>query len=219
MKVTIQNVTTINEIKTYWTDEDYVNLLKAFDYQDTEQIKKENLREMLLMAITDFDPHEAARIILDYKLGDYLNEGQIQSISHEMTADKVAEEYPEPGLHYDLFNINQLLFKAFNGTFPNTEATQITFEILDDEGIDVIQDWEIIAKVIAGGLKDRCLVKRLYADQLDGTVEFKDAHKFIWSINHPEKNIYQLLTSNYWISQEDIKSAEYSLELPLFEEE
>ncbi|MBQ0740794.1 hypothetical protein J9332_41620, partial [Aquimarina celericrescens] len=78
---------------------------------------------MLFMAIPDFEPNEAASIVLTYKLSDQLNEGQIHSISHEMTNDKVAEEYPEPNLHYDLFNINQLLYKAYNGTFPNTEAT------------------------------------------------------------------------------------------------
>jgi hypothetical protein len=29
------------------------------------------------MAITDFEPNEAAAIVLDYKLSDSLNEGQI----------------------------------------------------------------------------------------------------------------------------------------------
>jgi hypothetical protein len=39
---------------------------------------KENLSELLSMAITDFEPNEAAAIVLDYKLSDSLNEGQIQ---------------------------------------------------------------------------------------------------------------------------------------------
>jgi hypothetical protein len=46
------------------------------------------------MAITDFEPNEAA-IVLDYKLSDSLNEGQIQQISNDMLIDKISEEYPE----------------------------------------------------------------------------------------------------------------------------
>ncbi|MFZ6664665.1 hypothetical protein [Peijinzhouia sedimentorum] len=220
MKVKITNVETVNEVPSYWTNEDYSNLLKEFDFPETDTIKKENLKEMLHMAITDFDPNEAASIILNYKLGDTLNEGQIQSISHEMTVDKVAEEYPEPNLHYDLFSINQLLYKAFNGKFPNTEATLLAFEILDDDGIEISDDRELLAKVIAGGLRENSLVKRLYADQLEGAVKFEDAHKFIWSIDNPEKNKYQILTSKYWIDKGDVTTAEdYTVEIAHFEEE
>ena len=164
MKVKITNVETVNEVPSYWTNEDFSNLLKEFDFPESDTIKKENLKEMLHMAITDFDPNEAASIILNYKLGDTLNEGQIQSISHEMTVDKVAEEYPEPNLHYDLFSINQLLYKAFNGKFPNTEATLLAFEILEDDGTEIGDDKELLAKVIAGGLRENSLVKRLYAN-------------------------------------------------------
>jgi hypothetical protein len=55
-------------------------------------VPKENLSELL--SITDFEPNEAAAIVLDYKLSDSLNEGQIQ-ISNDMLIDKISEEYPE----------------------------------------------------------------------------------------------------------------------------
>lgn len=219
MKVRIIEVKTINELDSYWSNDDFINLLKEFDFPDTDKIKKENLKEMLHMAITDFEPSDAARIILNYKLGEQLNEGQIQSISHDMTADKVAEDYPEPNLHYDLFNINQLLFKAYNGTFPNTEATLLDLEILEDDGMDIGVDREILSKVIAGGLRDNSLIKRLYADQLEGTVQFEDAHKFIWTVETLKKNKYRILTSRYWIDKDDITKADYSVEIGSFVEE
>jgi hypothetical protein len=40
------------------------------------------------MADTDFEP-ESAAIVLDYKLSDSLNEGQIQQISNDMLIDKI----------------------------------------------------------------------------------------------------------------------------------
>lgn len=219
MKVKILEAKTLNELDSYWTYKDYSALLKEFDFPEAKDVKEENLREMLFMAIADFEPDEAASIVLTYKLSDKLNEGQIHSISHEMTNDKVAEEYPEPSLHYDLFNINQLLYKAYNGTFPNTEATLLKFEVVEDDGIDIGEDRETLAKVIAGGLKESSLVKRLFADQLDASVKFDDAHKFIWTVTNPEKNIYQILTSKYWIAREDIVGSEYEIKIASFEEE
>jgi hypothetical protein len=68
------------------------------------------------MAITDFEPNEAAAIVLDYKLSDSLNEGQIQQISNDMLIDKISE-YPEIAMQAPLYHINQLLFKAYNGKF------------------------------------------------------------------------------------------------------
>jgi hypothetical protein len=60
---------------------------------------------------TDFEPNEAAAIVLDYKLSDSLNEGQIQQISNDMLIDKISEEYPEIAMQAPLYHINQLLLK------------------------------------------------------------------------------------------------------------
>lgn len=217
MKVHVEKVKTSTEIASYWTHDDYSKLLAEFDFPDAQNVKKENLKEMLFMAITDFETNEAASILLNYKLSDQLNEGQIDSLSHEMTVDKVAEEYPEPNLHYDLFNINQFLFKAYNGKFPNTEATEVTFSVEGNDTSDIGTDKEMIAKIFAAGLKDSCLIKRLYADQLDGEVEFVDAHKFIWTIDNPEKDKYVLLTSKYWVDKGEIAES-YSVNVEMFEE-
>ncbi|MBS9768061.1 MAG: hypothetical protein KGV44_11065 [Flavobacteriaceae bacterium] len=219
MKVKILDIKTLNELDNYWTNEDFSNLLELFDFPDAQSVKPAELKEMLFMAITDFEPNESAEIILTYKLGDKLNEGQIQSLSHEMKEDKVAEEYPEPALHYDLFNINQLLFKAYNGKFPNTEATKLQFEIVDNGGIEVGEDKELMAKIVAGALGEKSLVKRLFAEQLDGTAKFEDAHKFIWTITKNTETQFEILTSNYWISDEDIEAMEYDVTIKNFDEE
>ena len=101
---------------------------------DADKLKPEELREMLYMAITDFGPEEAAEIVLTYKLGDRLSAGQIQNIANDMMEEKVAEQYADPSFHYDLFNINQLLYKAYKGKFPNTEASIILMEIKGKDG-------------------------------------------------------------------------------------
>ncbi|MFZ1456322.1 MAG: hypothetical protein WAT46_09805, partial [Saprospiraceae bacterium] len=110
IQVKILNIKTVNELPGYWTNEDFIQLLDKMDLPDADKVKPEELRELLYMAITDFEPSEAAEIILTYKLGDQLTAGQIQDISHEMKDEKRAETYANPSFHYDLFNINQLLY-------------------------------------------------------------------------------------------------------------
>ena len=99
------------------------------------------------MAISDFEPANAAEILLKHKMSDILNDGQIQNISNEMLTEKVAEQYVEPAFHYDLFNINQLLRKAYNGKFPDTEAIIISVSF---QGIDL--DAEINKEILIKSL-------------------------------------------------------------------
>jgi len=219
LKVKVLEVKKVNELDTYWSADDRIQLLEKFNFPDADKSKPEELKSLLLMAISDFEPNEAAEILLSYKLGDQLNEGQIQSLSHEMSKDKVAEEYPEPALHFDLFNINQLLFKGYNGTFPNTEASIITLEIDQMEGKKAEITSEILIKALSDGLKDNNLIKRLFDEQLNGNEPFTDAEKTIWKINLLEDNQYQLITSTYWVDQEEFIASEYNSEIKFHQEE
>ncbi len=222
MKISIKilGLEYVNEIADYWTNDDYKLMLELLNFQNPEDIKPENLKEMLQMAITDFEPEEAAQLLLQHKLGDRLNEGQIHSLSHEMKADKVAEEYPEPDLHFELYNINQLLRAAYNGVFPNTEASIINLEVSPTQDSDDFElTNEILTKALSAGLRDNSLLKRLYSGQLEGSEEFSDASKFIWRLKPLEPNKYELVTSKYWISGEDFKFNEFDAEIVMFENE
>jgi hypothetical protein len=216
--VKIRGVRYVNEVASYWSDQDFIELLKACDFDDIDQIAQDELKDMLYMALTDFEPEEAAEIVLAYKLGDQLKPGQIQALSNDMLQDKVAEEYPEPELHYDLFNINQLLFKAFNGTFPNTEASIITIELSDMGSGKLVMTEEIMTKLICYGLSDQSILKRLYSDQIEGLLPFTDAAKFIWTLTK-NNDTYELSTSKYWIEKVDFKQTEYLCNVNFFEEE
>jgi len=59
-KIKINNIKTVDEIKDYWTTDDYIHLLEKFNFPDAGNAKKENLYELLLMAITDFEPKECS---------------------------------------------------------------------------------------------------------------------------------------------------------------
>ncbi|MBK9567265.1 MAG: hypothetical protein IPO37_19485 [Saprospiraceae bacterium] len=216
IQVKILNIKTVNELPGYWTNEDFIQLLDKMDLPDADKVKPEELRELLYMAITDFEPSEAAEIILTYKLGDQLTAGQIQDISHEMKDEKIAETYANPSFHYDLFNINQLLYRAYKGKFPNTEASIILMEVTGNENNEVNK--EVLTKALAQSLSERSIIQRLYGDQVTGQADFGDAEKIIWLYNQKEENTYEIITSRYWVEKEDIENGEYDADIQFFEE-
>lgn len=217
--VTINSILNVNEIPDYWNEQDYLKLLELFNFPNPETIAKENLLEYLKMAITDEEPKEAAVILLTYKLSEDLNEGQIQQISNDMLLDKVCEEYPEINLHAPLFHINQLLYHAYNGKFPNASATILKCEIIaaDSEEKGELGNEQIL-KILAQGLDGSALLKRLFPEQLAGSKPFPEAKDIIWELESLGSNQYQLTTSEYWLSKSDFEQGEYQADI-VFEEE
>ncbi|MGJ8667436.1 MAG: hypothetical protein ACSHW7_13790 [Patiriisocius sp.] len=210
MKFTIklENIKSVESIAGYWNNDDYRNLLELFDFGDTSALSDAELFEMLSLAISDFEPPQAAEIVLAYKLSDHLNTGQIENLAHEMLLDKIAEEYPEIPLHYPLYNINQLLYKAYNGKFPKTIASIIDIE-LSFEG-EVTVDKDIMLRTLSDMLTERSLLKRLFSDKLDSEKELKIADGIIWELHKKGENKYQLVSSDYWFNRDDFETMEFS---------
>ena len=209
-QITINSANTVDEIEEYWTNEDYVKLLEKFDYPDAADADPSTLRELLFMAISDFEPRDAAVVVLEYKLSEDLNEGQIQQISNDMFLDKVCEEYPEIGLHAKLFHINQLLFKAYNGKFPNAKATIVTLTIAPLESENKIQlTKEYVLKLLSKGLSDGNLIKRLFDHAMNENAAFPEAEDVLWDLTTTDTLNYTILTSEYWLNKEDIIASEF----------
>ena len=203
--IIINSAHTVAEIAAYWADEDYITLLEKFNYPDASKADKDTLEELLLMAITDYEPNEAAAIILEYKLSDILNDGQIQQISNDMLLDKISEEYPDISLHATLFHVNQLLFKAFNGKFPNTKATVINFSVnLKGAKAETEFTKADVLHLLDNGLSNSNLIKRLFGEQMSGQKPFPEADSILWDLQAKGTHKYEILTSNYWLSKDDL---------------
>lgn len=209
--VEIKSIYSIDEIPNYWTNEDYIALLDAFGFDDGTSIKPENLQEMLFMAIGDFEANEAAQIVLNYKLSDDLNAGQIEQISNEMLIDKVCEEYPEIHLHKHLFSINQLLYKAFNGTFPNAKASLIKFSVSENDS-EILSKSDVL-KAFNNGLNDSNLIRRLFDAPMTTDSEFSDAESIVWELTSTDNVNFELITSEYWLDRESFLDTSFEGEI------
>lgn len=207
-KIQINRLESLDEIHNYWTHDDYRELLGLFEFPDVQTIKPENLYEMLQMAITDFEPAAAARVLLQYKLSGQLSDGQMDQMSNDMLLDKISEEYPVISLHYALYNINQLLFKAFNGTFPNTKATLLEFTIDGNNNKRTFTKAELL-RLLHKGLSPNNLLVRMFEQQLTTTADFPDAESIIWEMQTTDNSTYEIVTSEYWLSRDDLVRGEF----------
>ncbi|MEN2400229.1 hypothetical protein GKZ90_0010600 [Flavobacterium sp. MC2016-06] len=218
-QVVIKNIDTVNEVEGYWSNEDFIQLLGKFNYPDGAVAEKSSLSELLEMAISDYEPNEAAQIVLEYKLGDQLSEGQIEQISNNMLIDKVCEEYPVIGMQGTLFHINQLLFKAYNGKFPNAKASVVHFSMTPNEGEAQKLTAENVLKLLNNGLSDRNLIKRLFENQISQNIPFPEAEGIVWELTTADDINYNLVTSENWINKEDVTESEFESVLEEIEDE
>ena len=217
--IIITNIKSVQELPNAWSTEDYIQLLERFGVDDTQNLKPEEVLELLFMAMSDFEPKEAASIVLNFKLSRHLKSNQIEQVSNDMLENKISEEYADISLHHQLFNINQLLYKAYNGTFPNAKATIIEFEIeqLDKNKKEVSK--EIALKCFNAALSNNNVIKRLFSEQLAGKKEFKEAEHIVWQLKNNNTNSYSLITSDYWIGKEELLEAEFDANITQFEED
>lgn len=213
----INTIKTISEIPGYWTDQDYLNLLEKFDFQDSKDLNPSELREVLEMAISDLEPSDSAQILLQYKLQEKLSKGQIQNLSNEMVEDNESEENADIALHYPLFNINQLLYKSYNGIFHNAKATMIELELSFTNNLKLNVSKEMALKAISKVLREQNLIIRLYEKELVGKKSFEDAKEIVWILNKNEGNNYTFITSDYWINKEDLIENEISSSIAVYE--
>ncbi len=213
--IIINAVKLVESLNDAWNASDYLQLLNAFGFEDTANLKAEEIEEMLFMAISDFEPEEAATIVLKYKLSEFLNDNQIDQISNDMLIDKISEEYADISLHHQLFNINQLLHKAYNGKFPKAKATIVDFEIQPNENITK----EIVLKAFNATLTRSNVIKRLFANAIAGNESFDEAESIIWDLKSTGANSYTLTTSEYWMSKDEFEQAEFDAEVVEYEED
>jgi len=213
--VKINSVKTVDELEDSWNNADFTELLKKFDFADAEAVKKNELRDFLLMAITDFEPREAAALMLEYKLSETLNEGQIDNLSQEMLREKVSENYSDIYIHKHLFAINQLLYKAYNGKFPYAKAVIVEFEMKAENDETEITK-ELALKALRIGLSESNLINRLFKEQLDGDTAFPEAEGILWELQNKGNSQYVMTTSEKWLGKEDFENMEYECDVMPF---
>ncbi len=203
---------TIYELPNGWNSLNYKELLEAMDYGDASDLAENELKEMCLMSLSDNEPEEAAKIVLEYVFKDRFNAGQINNLSHEMLDESMWEEYADLAEHEEFFNVHQLLYQAYNGKFPYPEAVQFKIQITtkNKENLEIFDENSepLIIRLLAQGMPENTIINRLFSENLKGG-QFKEAKDIIWQLkkeNSTENSIvFEIVSSEYWFK--DLKYA------------
>lgn len=204
---------TIYALPAAWGSQSYVELLGLLDYEDDfSQLQEGELRDLCHMALTDFEPEEAAARVLKQLLGHKLSHSQITSIAEEMKDEKLWEEYADLSLHETFFNAHQLLYDAFGKGFPRPEAFRFVVQVAaaqqrDLQVFDSTPEIPLI-QLLAQGMPANTKINRLYEDELKSGA-FNDAVNIIWQLGRKELSPlileFEAISSHYWFA--DLRQA------------
>jgi hypothetical protein len=214
-KFTVERLTfdTLTQLPNSWEPADYKALLTKTGYDNPDEIAANELTDMTHMALTDLEPTEAAQLVLEYLFEDQLTPGQIENLAYQMLTEKLWEENPELQQHEGFFKATQLLYTAYNGKFPRAEAVQFQVQLTaeDAEALALFdqQPEAPLLRLLAQGMPDNTLLKRLFHEQLDGT-SFPEAPSIIWQLTPSQKTeksiVFDVVSSAYWL--DDFKYAD-----------
>ncbi|TPG71800.1 hypothetical protein [Hymenobacter nivis] len=201
------------ELPTAWDNADYKALLTKMAYDNPDEIAAAELKAMCQMSLTDLEPAESAKLVLEYLFEDALTGGQLDQLAHQLQTEKLWEENPRLELHEGFFNATQLLYEAYNGKFPHPQAVEFKVKVTAADAADLAVFDESPAapllRLLGPGLSDSALLHRLFGDQLAGTT-FPEAPSILWQIKPTEKTatsvVFDVIASDYWL--EDFKYAD-----------
>jgi hypothetical protein len=203
-QITINDISSIYEIDGKWNHDDYINLLELIEFGDPGDATDQDLKELLFLALSEYEPQEAAEIVLRYKFQEELSDGQYDQISNDMLKENVAEHYSDISFHSRLFDVNEFLYKAYNGKFPHAKASVIQFTATPEKESDIDINAAAALRLLSPGINPHALLKRLFKDQIEGDEEFEEAQDIVWYFEKTGDHSYQLTTSDYWINSEDL---------------
>ncbi|UOR05772.1 hypothetical protein MUN82_01420 [Hymenobacter aerilatus] len=204
---------TLTELPNSWQPQDYKALLVRTGYDNPDEIAPNELKDMALMSLTDLEPAEAAQLVLEHLFEDQLTAGQIENLAHQMLTEKLWEENPELDQHEGFFKATQLLYTAYNGKFPRAEAVQFQVKLTAPDAaalsiFDTAPEAPLL-RLLAQGMPDNTLLKRLFHEQLDGN-SFPEAPAILWQLTPSQQAetsvVFDVVSSAYWL--DDFKYAD-----------
>lgn len=200
----------INKIPNAWSNDNYHQLMALMGLDDgLDGMDATELREMCMMSLNDLEAPEAAKIVLTHLFGNEdITEGKIEQLSHDMSEDKLWEEYSDCLFHERFFSAYALLREAFNGVFAQPTGVEFMVNVVAKEAEDLaIFDQSLHAsmvRLLATGLGEDSLMQRLYEEQITGT-QFPQAPGILWKLEQTGADElsrqYKMVSSAFWFGK------------------
>lgn len=188
-----------------WNAGDFEALLVLLDIDGGSKMDTAEAKEMCLMALADKEPEDAAALLMTYKLAGDLTEGQIRNYSNECQFEKLWEQSAEMQLHRRIFSVASLLAEINEQVFPTPDAIRVKLQVecAADQATELDSDIEsaCVLRMLAIGMEDGAILKRLFHDQLAGG-PFPEADSIAWEISSTRNDTgieLSVISSGYWL--------------------
>ena len=190
----------VHELPNAWNKATLLCLLDSIEYEDATSILDEELKDMATLALSKLEPAEAAKVVLELRLGDLLTAGQRQNLAEDLKGDRLWEEHAEISFHEELFNVGCILNWAFPNEFPLPDAVMIELKVtsLNSESAENLKNMtsSFIARLLNDGMNENNTIYRLFDENIASN-SFTDAEHAIWKFieeNLPETDHSKTLT-------------------------
>lgn len=194
-----------------WTDRDYHQLAGRLEVEDIDEISGADLLEMVLMALQDLEPREAADAVLAYKLQTSAKPGVRQNIVQDLIeGQRPWEEAADIKLHAPIFAAAVLLQKAFPKHFQRPDILRLTLLMngLTPEANSILStppEAAFVSRVLADAMDDNSILERLFDEQLASN-SFPAAESIIWKADFSEQSpgerssaVLTVYSSEHWL--------------------
>ena len=222
-RVNVDKLEELAELDGGWQSSDYIAVLERLEVHGAAQIAAEELREMCLLALQDLEPPAAAALLLKFRLGKQLSEGQIRNYSIESQHERLWEQAADLQFHHTMFNVASLLNAANPVEFPTPDALRVTLTI---EGADAAlldlfhdkMDRAVLVRLLSAGMDSSAILNRLFGDQI-AKGKVADADSIIWLVQIDTSTgssiRLQITSSAYWLSgMRQTESFEWNSAIP-----
>ncbi len=185
LTVTVTGLEKVRDMPETWSEAEYHTLLDALEVDGTTDLGGSDLEEMLLMALQDLDPEDAADAVLAVKIGDALTRGARQNIVQDfLDEQRPWEEAADISLHARIFEAAVLLQKALPKRFARPDIMRLTMRLTAENprADALLQQTPLpafVARILADGMGEDSTLERLFDDSLESS-SFPDAAGIIW---------------------------------------
>ena len=206
--VVVDSIEELTELNDSWLATDYVAILTSQDVHGAAQIAPEELRDMCLFALQDLEPPAAAAILLKYKLGTRLSDGQIKNYSVDSQHERLWEQSADLAVHKPMFAVASLLNAVNSVAFPTPDALRVSLSIQCENKTDLAifneaMDPALLVGMLSSGMDDSAILNRLFGDQI-AAGKIADAASIIWNVSVDASDsalIHMKITSSaYWLN-------------------
>ena len=171
-----------------WTSERYRQLLELFDFDDADSIPDAELPDMAAMAGQDAGLREASDRVLSFVFGERMSAGVRQNLVDDLTDDRPWEQFADLDRQAGIFEAVEFLQKAFPAEFgiPDAARARVRLTAKGKHEIKWLRDGpspSLCVRLVAAAMDESATLRRLYAEQLDGSA-FPEAAAILWLVSN-----------------------------------